>query len=263
LIQPDWSRDLRETPLQGAEKMEFHGRPGAVSYGHDIGILMLDCFCAFVPGDVGNAYTYSYPVLYHMVPGLSSPIVHAGGKEVTDRLLEAARYLESQGVKAITSDCGYMLHYQDIVSAAVNVPVMLSPLLQLPFVASTLRNDQSIGILCANDKGLSQALIDTAFPHPTRDVHVRGMNDKKAFWKAFIEDVGYLDMSAVEAEMTEAARDLVQRHPDIGAIVMECSNMPPYAHLVHQVTGKPVFDFVTMINHLRAALSPRPFSGGY
>jgi hypothetical protein len=243
--------------------VEFRGRPGAVSYGQDIGILMLDCFCPFVPGDVGNAYSYPYPVLYHMVPGLTSPVVHSGGQEAVTQLVEAARYLESQGVKAITSDCGYMLHYQEIVSASVNIPVMLSALLQLPFVASTISKNQSIGILCANDKSLTQRLIDTAFPHPTRAVHVRGMNDKKAFWTAFMEDVGYLDMSAVETEVGEAARELIGKHPDVGAIVLECSNLPPYAHLIHEATGRPVFDFITMINHMRSAIAPRRYVGGY
>jgi hypothetical protein len=241
----------------------FKGRSGAVSYGQDIGILMLDCFCAFVPGDIGNAYTYDYPVLYHMVPGLTSPIVHSGGKQAIDQLIDAAKFLEQQGVKAITSDCGYMLHYQEDVSAAVNIPVMLSPLLQLPFVASTIGKNQSIGILCANDKSMDQSLIARAFPHPTRKVHVRGMNDKKDFWKAFIEDVGYLDTSAVEREMEEAATELVETHPDIGAIVLECSNMPPYTHIVGRVTGRPVFDFVSMIDHMRGAISPKTYNGGY
>lgn len=241
----------------------FHGRQGAISYGQDIGVLMLDCFCAFVPGDVGNAYSYSYPVLHHMVPGLTSPMVHSGGQEAVTKLVEAAQHLERQGVKAITSDCGYMLHYQDLVSASVNVPVMLSPMLQLPFIASTIRKDQSIGILCANERSMTEEFVEKAFPSPTRIVRVRGMNDKKEFWKAFLEDVGYLDMSAVEIEMAEAARDLVERHPDIGAILLECSNMPPYSHIVHRVTGKPVFDFITMIDSVRSAVVPRTFSGGY
>jgi hypothetical protein len=78
-----------------------------------------------------------------------------------------------------------------------------------------------------------------------------------------MEDVGYLDMSTVETEVVEAAHDLIEKHPDIGAIVLECSNLPPYAHLVHEVTGRPVFDFITMINYMRSAIAPKRYSGGY
>jgi hypothetical protein len=115
----------------------YKGRPGAVSYGHDVGILMLDCLNRFVPGDAGNAYSDDYPVLYKFVTDLSRSMVRSGGDGAIKQLVAAAIDLEKQGVKAITSDCGYMLHYQEIVSRSFGTSVMLSSLLQLPFIAST------------------------------------------------------------------------------------------------------------------------------
>jgi hypothetical protein len=47
-------------------------RPKAEAYGYCVGILLLDVQVPFVPGDVGNATTFDYPVLYKTAPGASS-----------------------------------------------------------------------------------------------------------------------------------------------------------------------------------------------
>src|SRR5215475_7581032 len=108
----------------------YRTRRGARNYGQAVGILQLDCSLPFIPGDVDNASTYQYPVLYRVVPGLSTRACLDGAPVV-----EAAVELERQGVRAIASDCGFMLQFQDAVRAAVRVPVALSSLLQLPFIA--------------------------------------------------------------------------------------------------------------------------------
>lgn len=241
----------------------FHGRPDAVSYGHDIGILMLDCFNPFVPGDVGNAYSYSYPVLYKLVPELSSPMVLAGEDGAIKQMVEAALDLEKQGVKAITSDCGYMLHYQEVVSKAVKIPVMLSSLLQLPFIASTLHQDSAIGVICANGVRLNEKLLQKAYPHRRVPVHVRGLENSTVFRGAFLEDTGFLDTDIVADEVRAVTRSLMKDHPEIGAILLECSNLPPYAHIVQAETGLPVYDFLTMIDHVRQSVTRRAYVGNY
>jgi len=248
----------------GKPKMTIYkGRPGAVSYGQDIGILMLDCFNPFVPGDVGNAYSYDYPVLYKLVPDLSSPMVHSGGDGAIQQMVAAAVDLEKQGVKAITSDCGYMLHYQEIISRSVRIPVMLSSLLQLPFIASTLPGNSAIGIICANGKRMTDILLDKAYPHRSRPVHVRGLENSVVFRGAFLAENGHLDTDIVTEEVCGVATALVNEHPEIGAILLECSNLPPYAHAVQKVTGLPVYDFLTMINYVRESVTRRPYTGDY
>jgi hypothetical protein len=241
----------------------YKGRSGAVSYGHDVGILMLDCFNPFVPGDVGNAYSYGYPVLYKLVTDLSSPMVRSGGDGAIKHLVAAAIDLEKQGVKAITSDCGYMLHYQEIVSSSVTIPVMLSSLLQLPFIASTLPKKAAIGVICANASQFTDALLDKAYPHRTRPIHIRGLENSIVFRGAFLDESGHLDTAIVTDEVCAVAKALVTDHPEIGAILLECSNLPPYAHSVQGVTGLPVYDFLTMINQVRESVARRPYSGGY
>ena len=60
--------------------------------------------------------------------------------------------------------------------------------------------------------------------------------------------------------MQETALKLKKRHPDIGAIVLECTNMPPYAQIVHTATGGlPIFDMVTMINYAHSTINCKKF----
>lgn len=242
----------------------YHVRPSAQSYGHEVGILLIACSNPFPPGDVGNAWSYRYPVLYELVEGVSiDSLVERGDRSMEAEVVAAARRLEALGVKAISSDCGYMLHFQQAVAAAVNIPVLLSSLLQLPFIASLLGPGASIGIVCANGKRLTREFLDMAGAPRERTLHIAGLEDAPAFRHAILDEKGSLDSVAVEAEAVERARRLVLEHPQCGAILLECSNLPPYAAAIQKATGRPVFDFLTMIDYVQHATRRHPYSGGY
>ena len=102
----------------------------ADTYGHAVGILLLDYRGPFIPGDVGNATTYGFPVIFKLVKGLTLDRVLAGDVACEAAIVEAARELESHGVRGISSDCGFLIQYQEAVKKAVKVPVFMSSLLQ-------------------------------------------------------------------------------------------------------------------------------------
>ncbi|MBV6274370.1 aspartate/glutamate racemase family protein [Alcaligenaceae bacterium CGII-47] len=239
-------------------------RPHAESYGHDIGILMLDCRTPFIPGDVGNASTYRYPVLYRTMPGVTlDRLINQADVSLTQVVVQTAQELERAGVCAITSDCGYMLLFQEAVAAAVQIPVMLSSLLQLPFIASMLGPDQAVGIICANRDRLTDALL-----HPLRAtrpcrVFIAGLEHAPNFRGPILDETDVLDQSAIEAEVVQAAVSLANAHPQIAVWLLECSNLPPYAAALQAATGRPVFDFVTMIDAVRGAARRTAYSGHY
>ena len=116
--------------------MPKYRKRDADSYGHAVGILMIDYRGPFIPGDVGNATTYGYPVLYKVVKGLTFDRVLARDPTFDEAVVVAAKELEAAGVRAISSDCGFLVHYQSAVQKAVRVTVCLSSLLQIPFLAS-------------------------------------------------------------------------------------------------------------------------------
>ncbi|MFO1088402.1 MAG: aspartate/glutamate racemase family protein [Hyphomicrobiales bacterium] len=235
----------------------------ADTYGHAVGILLLDYRGPFIPGDVGNATTYDYPVIFKLVKGLTLSRVLAGDPECEAAIVEAAKELEAYGVRGISSDCGFLVQYQDAVAKAVKVPVVMSSLLQIPFLSQMFAKGRPIGCITATRKKLGNRVLELAGVKSDINVVVGGMEEQPHFKEAILEEGGELDSDLVEAETVACARELMQRAPDMGAIVIECSMLPPYAAAVQKETNVPVFDFVTMIDYVYRGTHRTPYHGYY
>lgn len=235
----------------------------ADTYGHAVGILLLDYRGPFIPGDVGNATSYDYPVLYKLVKGLTFERVKAGDQDVIDDIVEAARELERFGVRGITSDCGFLVKYQAAVAASVKVPVCMSSLMQIPFLSQMFDPSRPIGCLTAARRSLGNQVLEMAGVRSEINVVVHGMEDYDHFKWAILEEGGELDSDLIEEEVVTEAKKMHEQHPDLGAIVLECSLMPPYSSAVQKATGLPVFDFVTMIDYVYQGTHQKPYHGHY
>ena len=233
----------------------------AQSYGQATGILMLDRHLPFVPGDAGNASTFGYPVIYRVVPGLTPEACLEGAAEFEEPVTEAARALVDEGVRGISSACGLMLQYQDAVRDAVDVPVCLSSLLQLPFISRTLRSGQPIGIVTANSNHLAQRFLRRTGVEVDNPLVIHGMQDEPAFGSATGKSPGTLDSDLVSEETVGIARRMVDECPDMGAVLLECSNLPPYARAVQDAIRLPVYDFITLIDFMQSGTNSRPPQG--
>ena len=235
----------------------------ADTYGHAVGILLLDYRGPFIPGDVGNATSYGYPVLYKLVKGLTFERVKAGDQSVIDDIVEAAQELERFGVRAISSDCGFLVKYQADVAKAVNVPVCMSSLMQIPFLSAMLASSRPVGCLTAARRALGNQVLEMAGIKSEINVVVHGMEDYEHFRTSILEEGGELDSDLIEEEVVAEACKMRELHPDMGAIVLECSLMPPYSSAVQKATGLPVFDFITMIDYCHAGTHQKPYDGYY
>ena len=245
----------------------YQTRRSAESYGQAVGILLLDARAPLIPGDVGNAGSYNYPVRYSLVPGLTTLACLAGEPGFDDLVVEHAKALEAEGCRGISSDCGFMLQFQDRVAEAVDIPVALSSLLQLPFIARTIGPELTIGIITADSTSLSEELIAryrVGVPNP---LAIYGMQDEPEFKRAIMEagadgsPYGKLDSDMINAETVRIAETLVAEHPDTGAILLECSVLPPYAKAVQNATGLPVFDFIDIIDYMQSGTHQRRYHG--
>jgi hypothetical protein len=241
----------------------YTARPSARSYGHAIGVLMLDEVAPFIPGSVGNASTYAYPVLFRTVKGLRFQSVYDRDPACADMLVAAARDLQAEGVQGIAGNCGFMLPYQEQVADSVSVPVFLSSLIQLPFIAASLGRGRSIGIIAADEAGITRDLLAAAGLDERTPVVVKGMSEMPEFRRFLVEMRGSLDPDLVRAETVDVALRLVSEHGDVAAILLECSELPPYAEAVQQTTGLPTYDFLTMMDYFHMAGHRRPYSGAY
>lgn len=236
-------------------------RPGRASAGQPIGILLLDTSVPFIPGDVANASTYRFPVRYRKVDGFT--VAQALGRDpsVYDALLDAAGDLVVQGCRAVTGDCGFMGLHQKRLAADLDAPVFLSSLLQIPFISLLLPDSARIGVITADAGGLTDELLAAVGVTDRSRLVLAGLENRPAFRRFAIEETGTLDEEAVRSEMIETASALVRRDPAVRALLLECSLLPPYAADVAQVTGLPVFDYITMINYVFEAVVKERFTG--
>ncbi|HLT10752.1 MAG TPA: hypothetical protein VK028_08085 [Micromonosporaceae bacterium] len=241
-------------------------RPSAQVYGAPLGIVMLDFRSPFIPGDVGNASTFSFPVMYRTVPGLSvSAILADSESQFAEPVAEAARDLVESGAGAVTSNCGFMLRYQQKVCEAVApTPVLLSSLLQLPIIAATTAPGQTIGIITADATVLTVDLIESLMGPIGRPLAIVGLQDAPSFRYTMFDGGPTLDAAAIGQEAAAAAAQLREDNPALAAILLECAALPAYAHLVQRVAGGvPVYDFTTLVDLVHHARFRTAFHGYY
>jgi hypothetical protein len=234
-------------------------------YGFTIGILMLDTRFPRIRGDLGNATTFSFPVRHHRVQGASPDlVVRRGGRDLLPAFIEGARFLEREGVRAITTNCGFLAKFQAELAAAVTVPVFTSSLMLVPLVHRMLPPGKTVGVLTVDAPSLTPEDFAGAGITPDMRVFVAGLETEKEFTRALLDDLLVLDVEAAREEHLRVARRLCGEHPEVGAIVLECTNMPPYRADIQRATGLPVFDIVHLVSLVHEALvhglPPRPLA---
>ncbi len=239
--------------------MSTIAKGGKAVYGAPLGILMLEARFPRIPGDMGNATTWPFPVLYRVVKGASpEKVVLNGAAGLLPDFLDAAADLVAQGAEAITTNCGFLALFQKELAAHVRVPVATSSLMQVPWVQATLPPGKRVGVVTVSAQSLTPAhLVGAGVP---LDTPIVGTENGREFFRVLIlgekED---MDIGLAARDVMDAARTLVRGHPDIGAIVLECTNMPPYAHAIQESLGMPVYDIYALITWLHAGLRPRDF----
>lgn len=228
--------------------------------GETIGIMVLDCHYPFLPGNVANASTFDFPVRYAVVEGATADrLLYQADPALMEPFIDAARRLQEEGVKAITGACGFMALFQREIAAAVKIPVFASSLLQVPFIHQI--TGKRVGIITADSTCLKPAHFQGTGIADDIPLAIGGMETKDAFMQGIIANVGELDDDGIRKGAVEVAEKLQAEHDDLGAILLECSDLPPYAHAIQAATGLPVFDFVTMINYVHETLARKPYCG--
>jgi Asp/Glu/hydantoin racemase len=208
---------------------------------------------------MGNAATWPFPVLYRVVRGATPErVVLNGARGLLDNFLEAAAELVADGAEAITTNCGFLSLFQAELAAHVRVPVATSALIQVPWVQALLPPGQRVGIITVSAQSLSARHLAAA--GVPADTPIIGTEHGREFFRVLISgEKQDMDVALAAADILDAGRTLLARHADVGAIVLECTNMPPYAFALRESLGLPVYDVYSMITWLYAGVRPREF----
>ncbi len=231
---------------------------GKSIYGASVGILMLDARFPRIPGDMGNATTWPFPVLYRIVRDASPDlVVRRGAEGMLSAFVDAARDLVCDGADGITTNCGFLSLFQQELSEAVPVPVVTSSLMQVEMVNRTLPAGKRAGVLTISASTLTEDHLRKAqVPEGTPIGTTEGGQE---FTRAILGNEESLDVEKARADNVEAALRLQKNHPELGAIVLECTNMCPYAADIRNATGIPVFSIVSFVTWFQSGLLPPRF----
>ncbi len=230
-------------------------RGGKALYGARIGILMLEAQFPRIPGDMGHAETWPFPVHYKIVRSASPQrVVREGARGLLETFIAAAQELVADGADGISTNCGFLALYQRELQAALPVPVLTSSLMQVPLVQATLPAGKRVGVLTISKASMTPAHFEgvgLALDTPTW-----GTDAGQEFTRAILDNQDSLDVAAAEQDLIQAALAFQAAHPELGAIVLECTNMIPYARAVQRATGLPTFSIYSALFWFQSALRP-------
>lgn len=216
-----------------------------------LGLLMLETRFPRPPGDIGHPHTFGFAVRQRVVQGATPERVVRGSDPALLRpFIEAAVQLVDQGCVALSTSCGFLARWQRELQAALPVPVWSSALLQL---AEQQALGRRCGVITIEAESLGLAHLEGVGADPATPVE--GISPGSALHRTLLQNLPTLDLAEAQAQVLAAAQRLRSRAPRIDTLVLECTNLPPYAAALRRATGLQVLDVVTLLNARMAALS--------
>jgi len=232
--------------------------PRKTYYGVSVGILMVDSTFQRFVGDIGNAQTWPFPVQYKVVRGASpAEMINLKGADVLELFKDAADELIAAGVDGISTPCGFLALYQKELAEHCSVPVATSALLQAPMVERLIPEKKRVGILTYSAESMTPDHLETV--GVDRNTPVVGLPADSEFFRWIMTGDDSVPIDVLRDEVLETSQRLVAAHPDVGAIVSECTNLTPFSADIAKATGLPVFDMVSLLNWFHAGLHPRTY----
>lgn len=227
-------------------------------YGVSVGILMVQSTFRRYLGDIGNARTWSFPVQYKVVEGaVPSKMTDLHNSSLLEPFKRAADELIASGVDGITTTCGFLSIYQRELADYCSVPVATSSLLQVPMVERMLPTGKRVGILTYNGDVLNGPYLDAV--GIAQDTPVMGVPQDSNFVRWIKEGDNSVTFDTLRREVVATARRMVTENPDIGALVLECTNLAPFSADIAKDLNIPVYDTITMVNAFHASLNPKQY----
>ena len=199
-------------------------------------------------GNSTNPDTFQFPVKYSRIKGANvHTILESPCQKVLELMIHEAKKMEEQGVKAITTSCGFNAIFQIELADAVDIPVFTSSLMQVPLVQNMLGKQKKLGVITAKKSALSSQHLKNAGINSDVSLHIQGLESCTEWNKIFVSPDEVIDLATIEHDIINIA-SLMMEQSDIGAFILECTDLPPFADAIRKVTGRPVFDFVTLTN---------------
>eukprot|EP00439_Symbiodinium_sp_Y106_P013474 s5623_g1.t4 len=230
-----------------------------------LGVVRLDYDYPPAPGDSDHPGSFGYEVYYRCCPGLTFEMCQEGHfpEAVERRFADAIKHLEARGCAAITGDCGFMMAFHMIARKIAAKPIFMSSMVQCPIIAAALEPSDQILLLTANDRHLKpqkQVLLSSCgFDVDEDRFLIKGCQSVPGFEAVALG--GKVPLEVVQPGIVKLVQETRKQHPRIAAILLECTELPPYADALRYHTGLPVWDAVTAADFYISAHQDNPRFG--
>jgi hypothetical protein len=235
-----------------------------------LGIIILDDVYPGFPGDVRNASAFPFPIQYEIAEGVDIwALVHEEDKSpCLEPIQRAAKKLEKMGCRAIAAECGYFAYFQKEIAGYVDVPVFMSSLLQVPLAQQLIGPEKVVGIMAARSAQLTRAHLEAVGIRPDSNFVLDGAEDDgkcpefQNLWYAPTRPKvpeAYYDKA--EKEFVRVAVKFFEAHPSMGAMMLECTGMQPFARAIQREIDIPIFSWGTLLDYAYSVAVHRDYYG--
>jgi len=237
-------------------------------YGMGIGVMIVDDVYPGFPGDVRNASAFPYPIQYEIIEDVDLEQLQCNTDNIVEPILKTAKKLEIMGCRAITAECGYFAYFQKAVAGSVNVPVFMSSLLQVPFIQRVIGPNKDVGIVCAYKESLSERHLNNVGIETDSNYLIAGSMDEyycsefHNLWSWYKRpDPPEIYYDKAEAQMVKTCVEFYEKNPSIGAIMLECTGMQPFARAIQREVDLPVYSWGTLFDYIYSVVAHRDYYG--
>jgi Asp/Glu/hydantoin racemase len=228
--------------------------------GFSVGVIVRESHYPLIPGNMQNARTFDFPVLFGVVPRVTTDELCTGSPELGARVIATGHELLKQGVKAIAGACGSFAHFQSRAASSFKVPTAMSVMVQVPFLLSMLPKDRKLAIVFASARAFTDQLrrecsiadADLSRIVITEAIALQAFRD-------FTGSPSHFDVAALESQLCEHTVKLMRADPSISMIVLQCSDLPPFACSIQRAVRCPVVDGSLLVRWLQSIVARHPY----
>lgn len=202
-----------------------------------------------------NPATYDFPVIAETVTGAWAEIVIRGDRTLEPACIAAAKRLVERGAVTISSNCGFFIRHQAAVATSVDVPVVTSSLLLLPTLLRQLPKASKIAVLTADSRHLSEDLLGIDDPFDRPRVVIGGIEGGELWHNELKRPPPVTELASIEKDVSACVSRLCTEHPEIAAILFECTALPLVASAIRSRTKLPIYDITNLCRLTLASIS--------
>jgi hypothetical protein len=193
-----------------------------------------------------NPATFDFPIIVETVAGAWADRVLPGDPTLEPACVAAARKLVARGAVAISANCGFFIRHQEAVAAAMKVPVALSSLILIPSLLRQLPPAAKLAVVTADSRHFDEDLLRACPPGDRARIVIGGIEGGTLLRNEMMRPPPPTDDADIEADVLVRVAQLRAAHPEIAALLFECTAFPRVTPSIRRKTGLPVYDTTTL-----------------